>query len=814
MKNLTTTLTLFSLFAGASLTIWGLAHLQWPQALPWSDKGALIRYASFLIICAALVFVGSWWSRKSALLVGAAVAVGFAILAGALWPLLVTLWFAVASALLGMSILNVLRIRDGDNWLTNFLVGAGVYGTAVGLIAHFPVNYPGVYGAALVLPLILGWRVVVGQAKNLLALVAQRSLAEFSVNGLDVAIAVVALFHFCVALMPETGHDALSMHLFVPTQLTLRHQWGFDPGLYAMGLIPMLGSWIYSIGYMLGSETAPRLINICFILVLAQLCYQLVFWAGGSERGGKWATLIFLSTPLTYTESSSLFIESVWAAYVVAGAFLMFKLKSEKVDSGSTLKVGGMLIGFACAAKAVTLSNLPVLVLLILYRWRAWLCKNIAVPAIVGLLLFLGCGAIPYITSWKISHNPIFPFFNVIFKSPYYPLVNFDNPLFNSGFTWDLPYQVVFDSGRYLEATNGASGFQWILLLLPALIILGAQKNTKAILLFVVGISLVAITFHSQSYLRYAFPSAVLLTAMIGIALSRVKMHGKILKGFIFFAALTVGINLLFITAGSWNYRDFPIGILKSESARSNYIEGRMPIRRAVEFSNSINSSREPVAFLSQGFGAGLNADALFTNWHNYRFNDAISAANSVSSLVNVLSNYRVKLVLLDSLWGTKDKRRIIEESTNEIAVFGTVSVRSIRPEFLFLKELIRNSDFSSQEGWSMAPGAKFDPALKTMIVSVSSNASQAVSVQGGKRYLNRVSARCAGQPSQGRVQVNWLDSQGQFIATNILPFDCESLWAEHSMEVSSPSNAVTAIVYTTGNTKIPLEFKENSFRQ
>lgn len=823
MKKIATSLTLFSLFAGVLLTVWGLTHMQWqwqpqskwPYALPWAGAEVFKRYVIFLVLCAVFVTGVSYWSKKSLIFAGVIVAFGIALLSGLLWPLFVALWFAFSAAISGKHALTLLHIKiEQDNWLTNFLVGAGVYGTVVGLLAHFPVNYPGVYGAALAFPLLLSRHVVINEGKNLISMVSQKSRWEGGFDKIGLGITVVALFLFCVALMPEIGCDALSMHLFVPSQLSLRHQWGFDPGLYAMGLIPQLGAWIYSIGYMLGGETASRLINVGFVFVLARLCYRLVCWAGGTERGGKWAALIFLSTPLTYTESSSLFIEAVWAAYVVAGVYWMFKLGSEEVDPGYSLKVAGILLGCACATKAVTLSNLPVLVTLLFYRWRTWLCNKNAFTAIEGLLLFFGFGAIPYVTSWVISHNPIFPFFNKIFKSPYYPLVNFDNPLFNSGVTWDLPYKLVFESGRYLEATNGASGFQWLLLLLPALILLGVQKNAKALLLFVVGVLFMAITFHSQSYLRYIFPTFVLLTAMIGVALSGVAAQGGILNVFSSVAALTVGVNLLFLTAGSWNYRDFPIGLLKSETARSDYLGGRMPIRRAVEFSNSINSSHEPVAFFSQGFAAGLNADALFTNWHNYRFSDAISAANDVASLVNVFSNYGVKLVLLDSSWGTKDKRRIIEEATNNIAVFGAVSVRSVRPEFLFLKELLKNPDLGSQEGWSFAPGAIFDPDLKTMTVSVSSNVSQAVAVQGGKRYLNKVSARCADQPTQGRVQVNWLDLQGQFITTNIVTFDCDSLWEEHSMEVTSPFNAVTAIVYISGNTSIPLEYKENSFRQ
>ena len=246
----TTVLVGLALVAGATLTGWGLAHLPWPQALPWWGSSGLSRYVIFLVICTALVIGGYLWSKRSPLFIGATLAVGLALLAGALWSLLVALWFAVASTLLGKSILAVLRIKfERDNWLTSLLVGAGVYGTAVGLLAHFPVNYPGVYGVALALPIMLGWRVVAEQGKNFLARVTQRNFSRLSGNGLDVAIAVVALVHFVVALMPEVGHDALAMHLFIPAHLELRHQWGFDVSTYVWAVMPMLGDWIFAIAF-------------------------------------------------------------------------------------------------------------------------------------------------------------------------------------------------------------------------------------------------------------------------------------------------------------------------------------------------------------------------------------------------------------------------------------------------------------------------------------------------------------------------------------------------------------------------------------
>lgn len=824
MKNLTATITLLSLLAGALLTILGLAHLQWPQALPWSDKGAVIRFASFLIICTVLVFAGSWWSRKNALLVAVAFAVGLALLAGALWPLLVILWFVVASAILGRSILTALSIRsEGDRWATNLLVGAGVYGTIVGLVAHFPVNYPGVYGAALALPLILGWRVVVEQVKNLWVLVEQRDLAGFRVNGLDVAIAVVALTYFVVALMPEVGFDSLAMHLFIPAHLALRHQWGFDASTYVWAVMPMLGDWIFSIGYMLAGETAARLINVSFIFILGWLVRDIVLWAGGSVVGARWAALIFLSTPLTFTESSSLFIESVWASFVVAGTLAILSACSTSGKPRFELPVAGLLLGCALAAKAVTFTILPVLLLLLAWRYRSW-HKVISLPFLVlGLCLFLVIGLIPYVTAWRLTGNPVFPFFNHIFQSPYYPSSKdpFGAAVFNQGLKWDVLYQVTFQSEKYLEATTGAAGFQWLLLFFPASVAIFADRQRRGIALLFVGVMSIAIAFHSTSYLRYVFPAWAILAAAIGVALDKVFLRHVIVKNLGYMVAVaTIGLNLLFFSSGAF-YRDFALKSVADESSRELYLSGRIPIRSAVELVNRLNVGRAPVAVFGNPLTAGLSGDALYPNWYNFAFQGEIGSIHTEQDIANILLKRGVNFIILDSNWngvnccsGGAEKQALVEKVSEKIAEYGSFSVRKVKTDYRFKTELLSNPDFTSIKGWGLAPGAKYDPDTGVILASVSSTAFQGVAVSPGGRYLNAVVARCAKEPTLGRIQINWIDIKGQFVSADIKTFECSPTWVEHAMEVTAPPNAVNAVVYVAGQSAIPLEFKGNSLRQ
>jgi hypothetical protein len=822
MKKIVAPITLLLLFAGTLLTIWGLAHLQWPNALPWTGAG-LRRYVSFITVCAALVIGGSYWGKRSPLLLGAAVAVGLSLLSGALWPLLVTLWFAAASALLGRAVVVKLRIQpSADDWPINLLVGTGIYSTAAGLLAHFPVNYPGVYGAALAIPLVLGWHVVVEEGRSLLLRATRGDTAGYIFNKLEAAIAVVALVLFVVALMPEVGFDAFAMHLFAQSHLAQRHQWGFDAGTYVWAVMPMLGDWIFSIGYMLAGETAARLINVGFIFILAWLLRELVLWAGGTVVGARWAVLMFLSTPLTFTESSSLFIESVWASFLVAGTLLILRSSSTSGAPKSELPLAGLLLGCALASKAVTFTILPVLLLLLIWTFRTW-HKAARWPFLVlGLGMFLLIGLIPYVTAWRLTGNPVFPFFNHIFHSPYYADGKdaFGAAVFNQGVRWDVLYQATFQSEKYLEARAGAPGFQWLLLFLPALILAFTVGHRRALALFAVGVISIAMVFHSTSYLRYVFPAWIMLIAGIGVALdtgfSRYAIVQKL--GYIV-AAGAVTLNLLFLNAGGF-YWDFALKSATNAASREHYLEGRLPTHSAVELVNRLNTGRAPVAVFSQPLAAGLSADALYPSWYNFAFQREISSIQSEQDLANVLIRRGVNFVILDSNWnginccgGGAEKQAIIERVTEKIAGYGSINVRKIKSDYRFNKELLMNPDFRSIEGWALAPEAKYDGA-GIILANVASPATQVVGVLPGQRYQNTVVARCAKEPAVGRVQINWLDAESQFINADIKTFECSKAWAEHTMEVTAPSNSINAVVYVAGHTSVPLEFKGNSLRQ
>ena len=725
------------------------------------------------------------------------------------WPMMVVALFGLSATVLGR---RMLKQHSKADWSVHLLVGAGTLGSLAGLAAYSPINYPGLYGALLSLPMLLGHKHLVAAGRELLGNIqATRSAQTPFQTGLDVLICSFACLYVLVAFMPEVGHDALAMHLFVPSHMAQRHQWSFDASTYVWAVMPMLADWIYSIVYLLAGETASRLTNSAFTLLLAWQLHNLTLWAGGSATSGRWASLIFLSTPLAFAESSSLHIESAWTAFMMAGTLAILKVSGFTPEPGerlSQLLLAGLLLGFAMATKAVTLSVLPVLLVVLLLQYKAWAIQGIARTLLLGSAGLILAGAPPYVSAGYLTGNPVFPFFNAIFHSPLWPNVNFEPPAtFGRGITWDTLYRMVFKSPEFIEGRVGAAGFQWLLLPTAAVAVL-LSGNRKALCILLVGAGAMLMTFHSTAYLRYVFPSFALFSVILALPFSDHTIYPRSLA--IVAGVLLILTNTCFIHAATY-YGEIKPSALLSQAGREAYLLERLPIRRMVDTVNTLNTGDQPVAVFASPLMAGLHGDALYASWYNLKWKGEFDAAASSSELAQRLRARRVNWLVID-LKSLPPVRldRLLNVSTS-YARLGDLDLRKLNVEHY---EHLLNPELSSLEGWSLTSPSSYDPSRRILTVNVRTPATQRVEVTPGLNYTNSVSARCATTATTGRIQANWMDAQGNFIAASIETFDCTTQWETHEMNVVAPANATAVIIYASGHTDTPLEFKSLSFRQ
>jgi hypothetical protein len=810
-------LVFLSLLFGITITTLGIIDLELPKDLPWTQKKSAYIFLLYLIFCSVLIVIGSWILRISAVPIALLLTLVFIFFCGEIWPFVAVIWFILSSLLLGKFLLSTLKVNlENNGCAIQFLIGAGLYGTFIGLLAHFPMNYRSVYSAILTLPILIWYRELKEWLKSIPIYQRDDSYNLKNYSWTELGIGVLVLVYVVVALMPTVSFDALATHLFIPAHMALRHKWGFDFTTYVWSVTPMLPNWIFSILYVMAGETAVRLINVIFIFTLALLLKDLVIWGSGDERASRLGALLLLSTPLTFVEGSSLFIESVWASFLIMGLYGLLKVSKSSHGNNGWIVVSGIALGYALAAKSITLTLLPILLVILVWslssNWKAIKIK----PLTIGFMSFLIFGGIPYYTAWYLTSNPVFPFFNAIFQSPYFDISNFDNPLFKSGFNFDTFYKIIFNSDKYMEATPGVSGFQWTLLLGSTIFILIKSHNLRGLTLFIIALLAMVTVFTNQSYLRYVFPSWVIFSAVIGIGSgialsSTTKPLIRYVWGLVFI--INIGFNLLFFSSGS-SHRDFPLSALGSEQNREKYLSLTMPIRNAVEVINKLNLNRSPVAVFAHPLTAGLSSDALYANWYNPKFYKMINESTTEQEIAAVLLEQGVKFILLDENWNViPGKIEFIKNIVEPIYKFGPISVNRFNSiNHQFKKELLKNPNFLSMEGWSISSEGihvKLEGVIQT---SINAPATQLVNVIPGKQYLNSVTARCIKGLTLGRVQVNWMNQKGEFISTNIKTFECNSSFTKETLEVTAPSSARSAIIYATSHTTTPIEFKEVSF--
>ncbi|MFO1078872.1 MAG: hypothetical protein U1E73_14210 [Planctomycetota bacterium] len=770
--------------AGSGLTAWGLGGM----ANAWHREPLLPWVGSLF----ALLFVSSATvgRRRGLGVTPLALAVSgiAAAVAGALGPVLAVATVVFAAACAGRLALR--RWRDAASDLEAVLVGIVLLGIALDLGGLLPVHYPWTYAALLGAPLALGFR----HGRDALARAWRRfgdAPAGAGERAVHCALAAVLLVHAFVALMPERGFDALAMHLYVPEHVVWHHRWSFDVDRHVWAVMPMLVDWVYTLSCMLGGETAARLTNLAAFLLVLQLVRGLARWAGCGELAAAVAALVLATTPLALTETSCLFVDALWSAFVLGGALAVLRAATADGGAAKDLVVAGVLLGGALAAKAVTFMVMPALGVALLVGCRRWWRGGLAALA-GGAAAGAAIGCVPYARAWILTGNPVFPFFNGVFKSSHYPAANFEAPnIFDKGMTWDVLYRLTFDSSRFLESLPGAGGFQWLLFVGPACAVLVLQRRHRGLALLAIAGAAAWLTFQQTAYLRYVLPSYALAAA--GAAVLLAGANRAVATAGWLGASAAVALNLGFFSRTLFLAELEPRAVL-SEAGRADFLASR-PHRLAVDLLNGVGPPGNPVAFLTKPFAAGLHPQPLFDNWYNSAFAAELGAARSPDELGALFARHHVSYVLFDDAWRTPAERGRVEAITREVRRFGPVAVREVDARFRCAQELVREPAFGDAIPWLCVGGASIGDGA---VLPAGGGVQQQVAVAGGRehRLAAEVARLDAGATAIARVL--WLDGRGRTLASDDLRLSTAGGAADEVLV--APARAVQAIVLATAD--------------
>ena len=558
--------------------------------------------------------------------------------------LLAVLFFLFSCFALGRLLLGRHAETALDDLLA-LLAGASVYVWLVGLAVHLPVNYPTIYLAGLAVPILLRPRNTAACLRRCASLFRPVALGRRS----EYALLAIALFvlaaHWLAALKPEVSADGLAMHLVAPSSVAVHHQWGFDFRNLAWAVMPMNADWGNTAVYLLGGEYAARLLNFSLLGLLVALLYL---------AARRWLAVgpallvvaLFASSPIVQLETGALLAENLWAALVLGGVLALWRYRES--GAAAWLWAAAALAGAAVATKYGALAMVvPVAVFALVEVWR-----RRRAGAVTGGLLALACffafAAPPYVTAYLKTGNPVFPFLNAVFKSPYFDsTASLVDPRFTSSLGLDALYQLTFASHRFLESQDGALGFHYLLLVPLSLVLLRREWPYLGWVALAVSAAAFAFTFPFQAYLRYLYPALPLLMIPIALMLARLPALDRRFNRAVWVAALAaLLVNIYFLPASNWYHKDFCLNPLRWREEAQRYIDYHAPRRKLVEYLNRTHPGA-PVLFVESNQIAGLNGPAYSTFWHSEAFLQRLRTAGSALDCLRLMSDLGIRFFVV-----------------------------------------------------------------------------------------------------------------------------------------------------------------------
>ena len=337
-----------------------------------------------------------------------------------------------------------------------------------------------------------------------------RFLSRFAVFSkkwpLPMTIILIALLWLCLAALSfPVSTDALYFHLGIPKIFAETGRISFRPDIL-FSASPMTSEMITTAFYSLGLERGGQ-----FFILLVAAMLALSIWKHADELKGKggYALLILLTIPIFVSQ-----LTGSKNDYLLWGlSFFSFLKFISFLRSGNSADIiwAGLGAGMAAGTKAIGLALYgPPAMLMLLncllgkIRFRHFLCFSI---------FFILLASPWYFYSWIVAGNPLFPFFDNIFHSPYTSNMfeAFNRKLAVPAVDRNLlsligsPFNLIFNP----ELHDGRLGYAIILFPLLLIFVRRIPSEIKSAIGIVVIFSL--IWFLGFPYARFLLPVGCLL---------------------------------------------------------------------------------------------------------------------------------------------------------------------------------------------------------------------------------------------------------------------------------------------------------------
>jgi hypothetical protein len=297
-----------------------------------------------------------------------------------------------------------------------------------------------------------------------------RSVKSWLRSAAGLASAMVLGVALALSIGQDANGDQLYSHTLASWAALHPHQ---DLGLLGT-LIPAL----WDVPWFLIAEHAPAWVSVCYLGALGSISWFLsgrIAWSLLRDVKHRWRLILSLIAagfavvaPATLTEFATTFGDLPTSILVLSAILLIVNANFEHSAAIRRASAAGLLMGLAVGLK---LTNVPFLVAAavalvladpLMWRRRLTALGAFGAGSIVGAAL---SGGYFWIRNWERFGNPIYPFYNRIFGSPYFDDINGRDTRFVAKTPFDhltLPWRMVTESGYPSELPG--RDLRWALL--------------------------------------------------------------------------------------------------------------------------------------------------------------------------------------------------------------------------------------------------------------------------------------------------------------------------------------------------------------
>lgn len=399
---------------------------------------------------------------------------------------------------------------------------------------------------------------------------ASRKMAKnskTSCNGgrMNIAIVVSVIYAFYVGYLnwvPD-AYDSASTYIWQVTRAASSGSvLGSNTDVHVSDFMPLGVNAALGVAYLSGGWALCKVFLLVAALSGSLTLSEMIKRSGSSREKSDWEStiglLICATSPIIFFSVTQLYQEAV--TYAALAVMTATHIENAKGDNNMGKAMRNGTIAGACLM--IKMYMLYYVIGIAATTWFILAFRRKIKPKefFVYWACCLSVGSTFYIRSYYLSGNPVFPFYNNIFKSSLYPLTEFKT-IYSQPFDIIWPLRMALDnSGRYMEAYLGYVPLTLAILAIAALVIAvmriygyisTARLPETVDIIMILGVVVpTGLIVFSQSYSRYASQGILVLSTYSAIELSNVLRQRKTFE---LGASLAICTNILFLHSANLN---------------------------------------------------------------------------------------------------------------------------------------------------------------------------------------------------------------------------------------------------------------------